>query len=324
MISVLTNNFRRLLCQKMLIVVTLALTVAAIMAAVLISSMTQSIGKIALVADDEHAVITTPYLCVTLLDKVPPISQMVSGRYDAVVVANNDGTYAIQTIRSDEFRLMLEAVLLNPTHYDGRHLEGRRVGANIIGYLLMFILLEGVLLMYMFAEDKEKKQIVRIAASPVRFAEYLSAHCLFTFGFIFVSTMFLIYLVKVVAGADIGFSLGQYAGLIALICVFATAFPLFINSLASNSDTANMVGSSIVVLTTILAGSFYSFEKGNAVLEVIISVLPQTAYLSLVEKMEKGMAMAELWPQALYVLLLALVLFCIATVKTRRDYVRSN
>ncbi len=324
MISVFKNNFYRLMEKKARIILTLVLTAAAITAAVLISSKPPGAGHIALVADNGHANLSPPYLKVTRLDEAPPVSQMVSGKYDAVVIYRSEGTFDISTIRGDEFKQTLAGILQNPSGYDGGHLQGRGIGANILGYLLMFILLEGVLLMYMFSEDKEKNQIVRIAASPVPFTSYLLAQSLFTFGFIFVPSAAILALAGAVSGIDMGFGIMQYALLLALICAFSTAFSLFINALVKGSDTANMVGSSAVLLTTILAGSFYSFEKGNAVLEAVISVLPQKAYLSLVEGLEKGAAFPELLPSALHVMLLTLALFGFAIVKTRRDYVGSN
>lgn len=324
MISVFKNNFNRLMEKKARIILTLVLTAAAITVAVFISSMPPSAGNIALVSDNNQATLSSPYLNVIRLDEAPLVSQMVSGKYDAVVIYHSDGMFDISTIRDDEFTQTLTGILQNPSGYNVGHFEGRGIGTNILGYLLMFILLEGILLMYMFSEDKEKNQIVRIAASPVPFTSYLLAQSLFTFGFIFVPSAAMLALVAVVSGIDMGFGIMQYALLLALICAFSTAFSLFINALVKGSDTANMVGSSTVLLTTILAGSFYSFERGNAVLEAVISVLPQKVYLSLVNGIEKGIASPELIPQALYLLLLTHVLFGFAIFKTRRDYVRSN
>lgn len=85
-----------------------------------------------------------------------------------------------------------------------------------------------------------------------------------------------------------------------------------------------MIGSSIVTLTSILAGSFYSFEKGNRALELMIQVLPQKAFLNLADGLEQGAALSTLLPPLCYVGALTLVLFGFATIKTRRDYVRAH
>jgi ABC-2 type transport system permease protein len=193
-----------------------------------------------------------------------------------------------------------------------------------VGYLVMFILLDGVVLMYMFAEDKEKKQLTRISASPISVTRYLCGHSLFTFTIIYLPTLIVLYLVKFIMNVDIGYCFSEYAALLAVITAFATAFSLFLNAFSKKGDTANMAGSSIVMMSSILAGSFYSFEKGNKILETIIQILPQKAYLALAEGVERGHSFTVVAPKLLYILGLAAVFFAIGVIKTRRDYVGSN
>jgi ABC-2 type transport system permease protein len=84
-----------------------------------------------------------------------------------------------------------------------------------------------------------------------------------------------------------------------------------------------MAGSASVVLTSILAGSFYSFEKGNKVLEMIIKVLSQKAFLALSDSLEKGMRIISWLPNGLYLIVLIAAFVLIAVIKTRRDYVKN-
>jgi ABC-2 type transport system permease protein len=176
----------------------------------------------------------------------------------------------------------------------------------------------------MFAEDKEKKQLTRISASPISVTRYLCAHSIFTFLVIYLPTMLVLYLVKFIMNVDVGFSFGEYAALLAIITAFATAFSLFLNALYNKGDTANMAGSSIVMMTSILAGGFYSFDKGNKILETIIQVLPQKAFLTLAEGIERGRSFAATAPKLAYILVLTAVFVAIGVVKTRRDYVAAN
>ncbi len=323
MITIVKNDFYRMLCRKTNMVVTIVLITGAIFAAIFISSRAETLGSIALVAADGEAAFSLPYLRVAVMDEAPPMSALISHKYDAVVT-KTPSSYEITSIKDQAFEASLMALLKDPAAYTPDHTEARGAGGTILGFLTMFILLEGVVLMYMFADDKEQKQIVRIAASPISFTGYLFGHMLFTFLTITFPVLAILAAARYIFGADIGFSLLQYAGLTALLGAFTTAFSLFLNSLVNKPDTANMIGSCIVTLTSILAGSFYSFEKGNRTLELMIQVLPQKAFLTLADGLEQGAALSTLLPPLCYVGVLTLVLFGFAIAKTRRDYVRAH
>jgi ABC-2 type transport system permease protein len=81
-----------------------------------------------------------------------------------------------------------------------------------------------------------------------------------------------------------------------------------------------MVGSAVVVLTSVLAGSFYSFDKGNKILETIIKVLPQKAFLSMAELVEQGKSISNWYHYGLYIAALTLFFFVAAVVKARKSF----
>jgi ABC-2 type transport system permease protein len=124
-------------------------------------------------------------------------------------------------------------------------------------------------------------------------------------------------------GTEMGFGFVIYLLLTALQCVLAVSFGLFLVALCKKSDTSNMAGSASVVLTSVLAGSFYSFDKGNKVLETIIKVLPQKAFLSMSDFIERGSSISEWFHYGLYIVALAAVFITVAVVKTKKDYVKN-
>lgn len=209
---------------------------------------------------------------------------------------------------------MLVDIAKNPMGFVPQVKDARGVGTNIIGFLLMFILLQCVLFMFTLSEDIESKKIERIASAPVSFIKYLLSHFVGTVTHIFVPAFAILLVMNGIFGLNIGFSLWQYVVLLGLLCSFGTAFAMFINSVVKGSDTANMVGSSIIVLTTILSGSFYSIEKGNEVLEKAIWILPQKAFLSFVQGLEGGRAVSAMLPQLSYVIMV----FTLSYSKTKK------
>ncbi|WP_368491007.1 ABC transporter permease [Clostridium sp. BJN0013] len=325
MISFLKNNYYRISGRKYYIVISLLMTMISIILAVYLTSNLKVKDSIALVTKSKVMIFKSDYIKFTIMEEEPSKSQLVLGRYDGVIIDKGNGKYHIDTIKSDNFRKTLEKIIKRPEGFVPQVKDSRGVGTNIIGYLFMFILLQCVLFMFTLAEDMELKQIERIAASPVSFQKYLTSHFIFTFLLIFTPAFLVIFMMKCIFRLNIGFSLLQYGAFLGIICSFGIAFAMFINSIVKVSDTANMVGSSIVIITTILGGSFYSFEKGNELLEKVIWILPQKDFLSFVQGLETGKTVLEVLPQLIYVIIISLIFFAFSIIKIKKDYVlRTN
>ena len=323
-IAVLQNNMRRALVHKGRMIVTFVLITGAILGAIFFNTRAEVAGHIALVTQNADVYPGNPALRVTTVQNAPPLSELVSGAFDAVVTDLGNGTYEIMSIKGAELEEALALLLEHPGDESAPDDGDRKIGASIFGFLLMFILMQGMTWMYLFAEDKEKRLMGRVAASPVPFTGYLCAHGLFSFAFMLIPAVTILYAVKWILNVDIGLGFLQYVLLLSLLCAFSTALALFLNAFIRKSDSANMAGSATVVLTSVLSGSFYSFEKGNAVLETAIKVLPQKALLTLANGMESDASFRALAPHAAYVLILTIALLVLAVSKTKRENVMSR
>lgn len=321
MLVIFKNNWRRLLVEKAYIIVSVILTLFSLSAAILITDKAVSKGNIAVVTSEKSVSISdSKYFNVTIMDNAPAKSELVQGRYNAIVKIN-DGKYSIDTIGNDDFKSMLMNALENPKSFVPDMTQTRKVGTNIIGFIMMFLLIQGVLFARFFAEDKEKAMIKRVAMSPIAFTKYILGQAAFIAHIIFIPS-FLIILSANFIGINIGFSILQYAILLAIMSFLSTSFALFLNSFFCVSDTANMLGSALITLTTILAGSFYSFDKKETLFNKVLHVLPQKDFMNFTDALEKGNVTNNLRIQISYVLLISLVFICVAIVKTRKDYVR--
>ena len=117
------------------------------------------------------------------------------GRYDAVLTKNADGSCSLETVKSEEITTKLKAAL------EGREdapamFSDRGTGTNVLGFLTMFLLMMGSTCMTFYADDKTGGQITRIAASPLGISNYLFAHCLFNFLFLFIPTTIILVAVS--------------------------------------------------------------------------------------------------------------------------------
>jgi len=320
--TILKNDLRRLIEHKSRFLLFVILTAAAIAAALFMNTKAEIAGHIAVVSESEVS-IPSANLQITPLEEAPPMSELVSGKYDAVVTFDTQGRYGIQTIKNDDFKQILESILADPTAYHATEIRQRGNGTNIVGFMIMFIFMQSVSMMFLFAEDKEKKQINRIAASPVSFTGYLCGHGFFTFVFLLAPIMLMLLAAKFIFRVDIGFSVINYLFLISLLSALSTSFVLFLVALFKKSDTSNMFGSAITVLTSLLAGGFYSFDKGNKILETIIKVLPQKAFLSMSDLIEQGKELSSWVSYGLYIIVLTVLFFIAAIMKTRKDYIKN-
>lgn len=259
-----------------------------------------------------------------VVETIPKKSELILGKYDAFVMPLENDLYEIQTIKNDDFKTLLTTTLHHEQQPQSSNENSRGIGTTILGYLMMFLLLQSVSFMFVFGEDKDLKQIVRIAASPLSFSKYLSGHALFNFLMIYLPTFLTLTITKTLFKFDIGFSLLYYLFFLALLCSFGTAYSLLANTFADTADNANMLGSSIILLTTILSGSFYSFSENNSFFDALLYILPQKNYLILVDSVEKGKSLLHVLPQLFYFIVIVCSLFLISVIKNKKDYVQHN
>ncbi len=327
MLEILINDWKRLLEEKQYLFVSMILTICSIVSAIALTNMTETKGNLALVTYGDVNVTKSakqleknPYFNISILVSPPLKSDLVQNRYDAIVTMTEEGTYKIESIKSDELTSVIKEFLENPLSFVPNSDNERKIGTNIIGYMMMFLLLQGVLYARLFADDKEKHMIERVFMSPIAFRGYLLGHALFICLLIFIPSISVIIVAKLL-GIKIGLSLVAYVGLIATLSILGTAFSLMLNSFFCIADTANMLGTSIILLSSILAGSFYSFSKDKTVFDKLLHILPQKDFMDFVNALEKGTLTSGLIWHFIYIVILSITFFVVAMFKTRKDYV---
>lgn len=321
--AILKNNLYRLWVQKQLIVLLVIFTFVATAAAVFVSTSLTQTWDVAVISTQPLA-LEADHVNFVELKEDPGLSNLVSGKYDAILSVDADGSYQLNTIKSETAKAQLMAAL-NGEHDSTVPVNDRGIGTNILGYLMMFLLLMGSMVMGMYADDKQLKQITRVAASPVGIGTYLFAHSLFNFCFLFFPTMLVLISVQWVSGIALGYNLLGLAALVAILCAFATAFSLLLYSFFSNqADSAKMTGNTIIIMTSILAGGFYAFDKGNRALGMLITILPQKSYLLLADGLEQGGTLTTCLFPLVYLLALIVLFYLISVVKVRNEYINKH
>lgn len=320
-LTVLKNNYLRTVPRAISLLVMVIVTLGSIMLSVYITGLQQVKGHVVFVSQSATAVTpkSSKALDITVMSQKPPYSDLVKQKYDAYITIDRMGNYQIETLRSKDYRNMILLLLKNPNINVGDNKTDRGVGVNIIGFMMMFLLMIAFSNLFAFADDKEQGQLRRIAAAPAPFGCYLAAHCVYCLSFLLPE--FILLAVLKGCGWNIGFTLLQYAGLMAVLGFLGISFALLLNTLIQKPDNATMLGNSVTVLTSVLAGSFYSFSKNNAVLDNIIKLLPQKEILDFAQHLQSGNA----WQDSgsiLYVILISFVLFAFSCTVLRWKYVK--
>ena len=140
-------------------------------------------------ANENNLLQNTDSFNVTLIQNEPAMSELMLNKYDVVVIDKGQGKYEINSIKNapltDSIRFAIE--------HPGVKLPSeneRGIGTNILGYLTLFILLQGVMFIMPYSDDKESGVFKRIGSSPVNTGMYLAAHGLFNFLLVFICSCF--------------------------------------------------------------------------------------------------------------------------------------
>lgn len=371
MLTIIKNNWERIIQQKQYLATAILLTSLAVAAAVLLTNRLQTKPNIAVIGG--RAEYMEAECSVTYPMETPARSELFMGRYDAVIKLADDGSIDVEIAKGEAYRdRILAAVQMGQSahdagnngstvhdagdnassihnaednessihnaednessihdagandsavHYAAGSQEIRQVGTNIIGYMMMFLLMQGILYGRMFAEDKEKHLMERIAVSPVSFGRYLAGQAVFIWTLVFVPSFIMVCIAKL-AGENTGFTLGQFAFLIALGSLLSTCLALFIHSFFKTADTGNMAGSCVAVLTSVLSGTFYDLGAGNTWVDKVLYLMPQKNLMRFADIWEKGKLNPDAVTSLIYVIIISVVFISIGMLKTRKDYVR--
>lgn len=318
---VLKNNYLRTIPRIGAITVISIIALLSIGLATYITGKEQIKGHIALISQnpEDELIGNTKELDITVLSEKPPRSALIERKYDAYVTVDDKGNYQIETLHNNDFKNMLQILLTNPGTGNVPNQNRRGVGVNIIGFMMMFLLMLSFSNLFAFADDKEQGQLHRIAAAPASFGGYLAAHCVYCLSLLLPEYILLV--IMKILGANIGFSLLQYAGLMSILAFLGISVAMLLNTLIHKPDNATMLGNATMVLSSVLAGSFYSFGNNNLVLNNIIKILPQKELMNFAQYLQNGNALRHSLT-IIYVIAFSAALFILSCSILRNMYIK--
>lgn len=317
-INLFKNNLYRIFNQKAIIIIAIVIVPIMIGVAVLFSQKADMKVNIALVSNHAQNIPQNEKIQINVMNEKPATSKLLLGKYAAIVEEKKDGIYEVTTIKNQADKKVIEdffkdgKISKNNQSKDTK----RGTGTNILGFILMIVFMQGIALISLYPEDRTLKTFRRVLTAPVGEKLYLFVQGLFTFSCLYIPTYLAVAITKLCFGIEIGFSLGMLAILIGILSALSTSLALFIASVLERN--ISLVASTIYVLTSVLAGCFYSFTEDNKVLDAICNILPQKAYMSLIQGIEKGNSILEFKGQLIYLLSWIVALWLLGSMITKR------
>lgn len=317
-INLFRNSFNRIMAKKEIVIIAVLIVPLMIGIAILFSGKTEINAHIALVSNYAQDIPKDHRIQIDVMNEKPSISKLVLAKYAAIVEEKNDGTYEVTAIKSKAEKKIIENFFkvgkISESNQSGHGERG--AGTRILGFLIMILLMQGVALITLYPEDRTIRTFRRILTAPVSETQYLFAQGIFTFLFIFIPTYIAIVITKVCFGIEIGYGLLVLAILIGILTALSTSLALFISSVLDRD--ISLVSNGIYVITSVLAGCYYSFMGNNKVLDAICSIPPQKAYMALIQGVENGKGMLEFKGQLLYIFVWIIAPWLLGSIITKR------
>ncbi|MDD3223718.1 MAG: ABC transporter permease [Clostridium sp.] len=319
--SIFKNNFYRIISKKAIVITAIIFIPLMIAGGVYFTANMETKVNIAVVSKNQKLNMSNKYFNLKVIDEKPKMSDLVLNKYDAVIVDKGNMKFKVITIKSNKLKNQIENFIKNPkSNINFSDSENKRgVGTNILGFMMMIILMQQISIMLLYPEDRDLGTFKRILIAPVSSGKYLLAQGIFDFIVTFVPSYISIVAAKVIFKVDIGFGYGTFAGFLALLMLIGTGFSLCITSIMDDVDNASMLGTFIVMIGSIVSGSFYSFTDNSKILDNIIKLIPFKGYLTLVQGVENGKSLFNYSGQLIYIFAVSLILFIIGTLITRKN-----
>lgn len=307
----LKNNFERIKHHKAVLLIACILMPFLICAAVYISNHSTSKEVIAVLDGTVLTEISCEQYSFANVYHEPSLSTLVDGTYAAYVEKQEDGIYSITTLKGQQDKDAIQILLTTgqlPADYKGDDLKRieRGIGTNILGFITMLVLMQGVALTTLYPEDRSNGTLRRILFSPYNENQYLVTQFFFTLICLYVPTFAAIFIIHSLFGVAISFSMAEIAVLLLLLTIFATSFALFIVTVFDRNT--NLIATGISAVTCIMAGCFIEINTNNPILTMIFKAIPQTEFMDLVHGIEFGGSYFQFRYGIVYVLLCSFIL----------------
>lgn len=257
------------------------------------------------------------HVSYTFLDEEPNTSQLVLNQYDAVLIAK-EGSVEVRSTKGEEFDQALPFIVNRQLEPMQDNEQERGTATNIIGFLMMVVSLLGVQI-YSYYFDERDAINRRILSTAMTCPQYMLSHFLVVLGFLYIPAVTVITSAILLFDIPLAIPLWHFQGVLLLLCFFATAFGLWINSLSKTIEESMMFGNMFAIGASIVSGGFVAVTD-NELFQNIVQFLPQKQLMSFLSALENHTELPALGILYIIVLSLILIVFAIHIEKKKLAY----
>ena len=166
---------------------------------------------------------------------------------------------------------------------------------------------------YVIVDDRQKKLLKRMLATPMRRTEFLLSFVLMRLTFLFLEVPVLLLFARLVYDVPLRGSL-FLVGLISVAGALAfTGIGLLLAARAQNTQTVNGLINLVQMPMFLLSGVFFSAARFPDVMQPVVKLMPLTAVNDALRAvMNEGAGLAAVGPRVVYLVVLALGTFALA------------
>lgn len=289
---IIKNNFYRLSKEKVILFMIIVILPIIVYFGVFFSRADNLKGKIAVVGANvqqeqyfKKAFVNYENITLVFLKEKATKTELIRGIYLSEIVINDDDMKVI-SYGNEEIRKLIEASI-NGEVYEGKKnittMEGR-----IIGFLTMFLLLGGSMMVDFFLTDRENKTYTRVLSSGISYYQYIIGQILYSIIALTVTTIVMTLLVIKILSVQLTISIGFFSFLIFLIGILSTSFSILVCTLCKSKASAPMVMSAIIMITSLFGGCIINIVDENKIIEVVRNLIPQKRLIDLANSYNDG------------------------------------
>lgn len=297
---VFKNNFRRGLHKKTAFFVKLLLPIIAVMLGIAANYVNNPVSNIGIVYSGENvraeavmkALNDTPGIEARLANPDMINTDVILGKYTAVVEFE-ENSFTLSSVRDENTLLSLEYLIESyiepPTPINADFLQAHNlsIAQRTTAFILLFLMITATITASLMIKDKNNGTFKRFLHSPQNAVTYVLGNITYNF----VITYFQFF-VSVSAVELLGINVGiDYLNLLMMgiwAAALATAFGTCMASLFNNEMYSNLLSTCIVLILSLIGGTFIPFNRMPAGLQYISVISPWRWFISIVTSMEQG------------------------------------
>lgn len=302
-VALIINNIRRIKNNKISLIITFLIIPISIGFACFTASKDLVSGKVAIIGSDKEYIdyLVSQKINYDELNAPPSNSDIIEGKYiGAIYLPISEGKYI--NYRGQDNERILEKLLSKESIASS---SNRNALTLIYGYVALFVIIQAVLNMKLYTQNRELGILKRICSTGTSFSNYIICEVIYNFLMIFIPTIFSIYIFKLIFNVKFNASYIEIILLTALITILAISIALFICTVIRDSDSAIMTGNIVALFTTILSGAFMPINCGGLI-QMTSDIMPQKIFLDIVSSIGENSNL--LYDKFLIILSISIVL----------------